>query len=61
MFMINSALQILPDLPDFQLSLRPDDCELPEIDPAWNREKWENQSQMLKMHLNDSEEEVDTE
>lgn len=56
-----NALQILPDLPDFQLSLRPDDCELPEIDPAWNREKWENQSQMLKMHLNDSEEEVDTE
>ncbi|KAL5058803.1 hypothetical protein RYX36_030407 [Vicia faba] len=30
------GLQALPDLPEFQLSLHPDDYELPEIDPAWD-------------------------
>ncbi|XWS40539.1 hypothetical protein CRYUN_Cryun17cG0004200 [Craigia yunnanensis] len=55
------ALQSLPDLPDFQISLRPDDYELPGIDPAWNSEKWENQSQPLKEHLKDSEDEIETE
>ncbi|XP_022739561.1 uncharacterized protein LOC111291802 [Durio zibethinus] len=57
----NGALQSLPDLPDFQLSLRPDDYELPAIDPAWDSEKWENRRQSLKEHLKDSEDEIETE
>ncbi|KAL5793468.1 hypothetical protein ACOSP7_002062 [Xanthoceras sorbifolium] len=55
------ALQTLPDLPDFQLSLRPDDYELPEIDQAWNSEKWELESQTLKEHLIDCENDIETE
>ncbi|KAL6135957.1 hypothetical protein ACLB2K_068182 [Fragaria x ananassa] len=53
------VLQALPDLPEFQLSLRPDDYQLPEIDPAWESEKWETQSQSLKEHLNDSDDDGD--
>ncbi|CAL1398526.1 unnamed protein product [Linum trigynum] len=49
------ALQSLPELPDFQLSLRPDDYELPETDQAWDSRNWEIQSQALKDHLQDSE------
>lgn len=52
------ALQTLPDLPEFQLSLRPDDYELPEIDPAWDCGKWEIESQTLKEHLKDYEDEI---
>ncbi|XP_047318470.1 uncharacterized protein LOC124921815 [Impatiens glandulifera] len=48
-------LQGLPDLPEFQLSLRPEDWELPEIDSAWVNEKWEIPTQPLKEHLEDSE------
>ncbi|KAE8021278.1 hypothetical protein FH972_007184 [Carpinus fangiana] len=55
------ALQALPDLPEFQLSLRPDDYQLPEIDPAWDSEKWEIQGQPLKDHLKDSEDDIETE
>ncbi|KAK0589351.1 hypothetical protein LWI29_013105 [Acer saccharum] len=55
------ALQTLPDLPDFQLSLRPDDYELPEINQAWNSEKWEMRSQTLKAHLIDCENDIETE
>ncbi|TXG54922.1 hypothetical protein EZV62_020178 [Acer yangbiense] len=55
------ALQTLPELPDFQPSLRPDDYELPEIDQAWNIEKWEMQSQTLKAHLIDCENDIETE
>ncbi|KAJ4729524.1 BRO1 domain containing protein [Melia azedarach] len=53
------GLQALPDLPEFQLSLRPDDYELPEIDQAWNKEKWEIESQTLKEHLKDCENDRD--
>lgn len=49
------ALQVLPDLPEFQLSLRPDDYQLPETDLAWDTEKWELESQTLKEHLKDHE------
>lgn len=52
------GLEILPDLPEFQLSLSPDDYELPEMDSAWGRQKWEILSQPLKDHLNDSEDEM---
>uniref|UniRef100_A0A5B7AMU4 BRO1 domain-containing protein n=1 Tax=Davidia involucrata TaxID=16924 RepID=A0A5B7AMU4_DAVIN len=55
------GLQILPDLPEFQLSLRPDDYELPEMDSAWDSEKWEIQGQTLKEHLKDCEDEMETE
>ncbi|KAI4348362.1 hypothetical protein L6164_009094 [Bauhinia variegata] len=54
------GLQSLPDLPEFQLSLRPDDYELPEIDPAWDNENWENLGEPLKVHLRDSEDEIPT-
>ncbi|KAM2632186.1 hypothetical protein EV1_022952 [Malus domestica] len=54
------VLQTLPDLPEFQLSLRPDDYQLPEIDPAWDSEKWEAEGQTLKEHLKDSDDEIET-
>ncbi|KAM5582092.1 hypothetical protein ABKV19_011014 [Rosa sericea] len=57
----DKVLQALPDLPEFQLSLRPDDYQLPEIDPAWESEKWETQSQSLKEHLDDSDDNDETE
>ncbi|PNY17481.1 BRO1 domain-containing protein BROX, partial [Trifolium pratense] len=50
------GLQALPDLPEFQLSLHPDDYELPEIDPAWDSKNWETLGQPLKEHLRDSDE-----
>jgi hypothetical protein len=47
-------LQILPDLPEFQLTLKPDEYELPEIDSSWNNKKPEEiSSQMLKEPLHD--------
>ncbi|CAN1137559.1 hypothetical protein LINPERPRIM_LOCUS22959 [Linum perenne] len=49
------ALQVLPELPDFQLSLSPDDYALPEADPAWDNNNWEIQKLPLKDHLQDSE------
>ncbi|KAK9925566.1 hypothetical protein M0R45_033887 [Rubus argutus] len=56
------VVQVLPDLPEFQLSLRPDDYQLPEIDPAWESEKWETQGQsLLKEQLNDSDDDDETE
>ncbi|KAK9120178.1 hypothetical protein Scep_018271 [Stephania cephalantha] len=58
---VTRALQALPDLPDFSLSLRADDYVLPEMDPAWNDEKWEAQLQTLKEHLNDSVDEPENE
>ncbi|XP_040369953.1 uncharacterized protein LOC112189749 isoform X3 [Rosa chinensis] len=57
----DKVLQALPDLPEFQLSLRPDDYQLPEIDPAWESGKWETQSQSLKEHLDDSDDNDETE
>ncbi|XP_027352332.1 uncharacterized protein LOC113863105 isoform X2 [Abrus precatorius] len=50
------GLQALPDLPEFQLSLHPDDYELPEIDPAWDSKNWESLGQPLKEHLRDIDE-----
>ncbi|KAF6137983.1 hypothetical protein GIB67_041856 [Kingdonia uniflora] len=47
----DKALQTLPELPDFALSLRPDDYKLPEIDTTWSCEEWETQVQTLKGHL----------
>lgn len=50
----------MPELPEFQLSLRPDDYELPEIDPAWDSKNWEALGQPLKEHLRDSDDENPT-
>ncbi|KAI3457789.1 hypothetical protein Pfo_014452 [Paulownia fortunei] len=54
------GLQILPDLPEFQLSLKPDDYELPELDPAWDCGKWEIPGHTLKEHLSDGADETET-
>lgn len=50
----------MPELPEFQLSLRPDDYELPEIDPAWDSKNWEDLGPPLKEHLRDSDDENPT-
>ncbi|KAJ8433203.1 hypothetical protein Cgig2_004335 [Carnegiea gigantea] len=44
------GLQPPPELPEFQLSLRPDDYELPAVDLAWSRENWDTLGQPLKVH-----------
>lgn len=54
------GLQILPDLPEFQLSLKPDDYELPKPDPVWDFGKWEIPEQTLKEHLTDDDDEPET-
>lgn len=51
-----STLQSLPDLPEFQLSLRPDPYELPKTDPLWESEDCGPQIQSLKDHLEDEDE-----
>ncbi|KAL8557484.1 hypothetical protein ACS0TY_004787 [Phlomoides rotata] len=54
------GLQILPNLPEFQLSLKPDEYELPELDPTWGCGKWEIFGQSLKEHPSDDDEEEET-
>ncbi|KAG9446271.1 hypothetical protein H6P81_012399 [Aristolochia fimbriata] len=54
----DKGLQELPDLPEFPLSLKPDDYELPEIDTLWDSENREPQAQTLKEHLHEEEEEA---
>ncbi|XP_049346382.1 uncharacterized protein LOC125810922 [Solanum verrucosum] len=44
-------LRVLPDLPEFQLSLKPEDYTLPEADSTWDIP-----GQSLKEHLKDGEE-----
>ncbi|KAL1352613.1 hypothetical protein HN51_016602 [Arachis hypogaea] len=51
------GVQALPELPEFQLSLRPDDYELPQIDPSWDNTNWGTLGQPLKEHLRDSDDE----
>uniref|UniRef100_A0A0D9XSE8 BRO1 domain-containing protein n=1 Tax=Leersia perrieri TaxID=77586 RepID=A0A0D9XSE8_9ORYZ len=55
----NSALQSLPDLPEFALSLRPEGYELPTTDSIWDNVDSQPQIQSLKEHLHD-EDEVET-
>lgn len=59
----NRALQALPELPEFQLSLRPEEYQLPEIDSAWSYQNFEAHSHTLKLkeHLNDSDYETSSE
>ncbi|XP_039137866.1 uncharacterized protein LOC120275383 [Dioscorea cayenensis subsp. rotundata] len=51
----DKAYQTLPDLPEFTLSLKPDDYELPEIAEFWVGDKSQPQIQMLKEHLKDDD------
>ncbi|KAL4568124.1 hypothetical protein LXL04_023726 [Taraxacum kok-saghyz] len=50
------GLEVLPELPEFELSLRADEYELPDKDTAWESEKWMIPNQTLKTHLTDDEE-----
>ncbi|XP_010453509.1 PREDICTED: uncharacterized protein LOC104735418 [Camelina sativa] len=47
------AMQCLPELPNFQLSLRPDEFELPEMEDVSSAG---NQTHLLKEHLDNSSE-----
>ncbi|KAL1547407.1 hypothetical protein AAHA92_23891 [Salvia divinorum] len=51
------GLKSLPELPEFQLSLKPDEYELPEADPAWGCGKFGFPEQTLKKHLDHDEKE----
>ncbi|KAJ0969245.1 hypothetical protein J5N97_022122 [Dioscorea zingiberensis] len=55
----DKAFQNLPDLPEFALSLKPDDYELPEIDACWGDDKAQPQIQMLKEHLKDEDDTIE--
>lgn len=54
------GLHGVPDLPEFELSLKPEEYELPETNEAWDREKWDIPDQTLKEHLIDSEDEMES-
>lgn len=54
------GLHGVPDLPEFELSLKPEEYELPETNEAWDREKWDIPGQTLKEHLIDSENEMES-
>ncbi|KQJ88458.1 uncharacterized protein LOC100839641 [Brachypodium distachyon] len=56
----NSALQSLPDLPEFPLSLRPEGYEFPITDSIWENVDCQPQIQSLKEHLKDDEEVAET-
>ncbi|KAF7020993.1 hypothetical protein CFC21_034017 [Triticum aestivum] len=55
-----SALQSLPDLPEFPLSLRPEDYEFPGTDSIWENVDCQPQIQSLKEHLEDDPETEDS-
>lgn len=46
---------MLPDLPEFELSLKADDYEMPDKDAAWDSGKWKIPTQTLKTHLTDDD------
>ncbi|XP_074372196.1 uncharacterized protein LOC141712957 isoform X2 [Apium graveolens] len=55
----DKGLQILPDLPEFQLSLKPEDYHLPEPNSAWNTENleinWHTPNEQLVNNEDDME------
>ncbi|KAF3435298.1 hypothetical protein FNV43_RR22385 [Rhamnella rubrinervis] len=56
------VLQALPELPEFQLSLQPDDYRLPDIYPAWDdNQKRGNQEQTIEVQVKDNEDGILTE
>ncbi|KAK9064701.1 hypothetical protein SSX86_016083 [Deinandra increscens subsp. villosa] len=53
------SLEVLPELPEFELSLKADEYQMPDKDAAWESEKWKIPNQTLKTHLTDDDEEDD--
>nr|GEU30844.1 BRO1 domain-containing protein BROX homolog [Tanacetum cinerariifolium] len=53
---VEKSLDVLPDLPEFELSLKADEYQMPDKDAAWESEKWVIPNQTLKTHLTDDEE-----
>lgn len=49
------GLEVLPELPEFELSLKADEYELPDKDAAWESEEWMIPNQTLRNHLTDDE------
>ncbi|MQL94941.1 hypothetical protein Taro_027601 [Colocasia esculenta] len=47
--------QTLPEIPEFSLSLKPEDFELPDIDASWDGGNWQPEIQSLKEHLMDED------
>lgn len=50
---------MLPDLPEFPLSLTPDEFILPEIHSAWDKSNWDIPDHSLKEHLTDDGDEYE--
>nr|GEW33357.1 BRO1 domain-containing protein BROX homolog [Tanacetum cinerariifolium] len=50
------SLDVLPNLPEFELSLKADEYQMPDKDAAWESEKWVIPNQTLKTYLTDDEE-----
>ncbi|MFS8017538.1 putative BRO1 domain-containing protein BROX [Helianthus anomalus] len=42
------SLDVLPELPEFELSLKADEFQMPDKDAAWENEKWKIPCQTLK-------------
>ncbi|CAN6485524.1 unnamed protein product [Victoria cruziana] len=51
----------LPDLPEFEVSMKPDEYEVPTVDAVWGNEKCVLRGQTLKDHLKDSEDDMEKE
>ncbi|KAI3825262.1 hypothetical protein L1987_06743 [Smallanthus sonchifolius] len=50
------SLEVFPELPEFELSLKADEYQMPNKDAAWENEKWKIHTQTLKIHLTDDDE-----
>ncbi|KAK1423225.1 hypothetical protein QVD17_18522 [Tagetes erecta] len=53
------SLEVLPELPEFELSLKADEYQMPNKDAAWESEKWKIPTQTLRTHMTDDDEEDD--
>lgn len=40
-------METAPTLPDFALALKPDEFQLPAVDPSWNEENIVNRGQVV--------------
>ncbi|KAD7478724.1 hypothetical protein R6Q59_005514 [Mikania micrantha] len=49
------SLKVLPELPEFELSLKADEYQMPNKDAAWDCEKWKITTQTLKTHFTDED------
>ncbi|KAI7737244.1 hypothetical protein M8C21_022977 [Ambrosia artemisiifolia] len=50
------SLEVLPELPEFELSLKAEEYEMADKDGAWDRANWKIPNQTLKRHLTDDDE-----